>query len=155
MTNYQRLTAFLFLLLLIALAILTATGELVNTAVEFFNSIDTMNIVVLTLTVIAVVFVVATLLGSSGIIGLSTGFIYGRRIHNPVAATAVACTVALVGIIPGYLTCHALGSTVLLNWAQEFQRRNPIFEALDTVIVHQGLKVGGIDLDLLVGIPVP
>jgi hypothetical protein len=29
----------------------------------------------------------------------------------------------------------------LFEWAQELQRRNPIFAAIDTVIVKQGLKV--------------
>jgi uncharacterized membrane protein YdjX (TVP38/TMEM64 family) len=37
---------------------------------------------------------------------------------------------------------YFLGATVLFEWAQELQRRNPIFAAIDTVIVKQGLKVG-------------
>jgi hypothetical protein len=36
---------------------------------------------------------------------------------------------------------YVLGATVLLDWALELQRRNEVFEAIDHVLVDQGLKV--------------
>ncbi len=137
----QRLMAIMFFLLLVALVVLTITGELVNAAVGFIKSLDALDIGTLTVVVISLFYTVATLLGSSGIIGLAAGFVYGRRLEDPYTATAVGCAVAIAGILPGYLTCFAFGRGVLLEWAKEFQQRNPLFAALDTVIVKQGLKV--------------
>lgn len=72
---------------------------------------------------------------------VAIGFVYGRVFSSTVVATVVATAVSWGSVSLGCVVAYALGATVLTDWANELARRNPLFDAIGTVVERQGIKV--------------
>lgn len=141
MNSFQKALVALVVTIVLVVVITTMTGHFYVVAVEFTRSLDGLSIGGLTAVVFCVL-VLAEVVGvNTTMLALATGYIYGRRYSDVGRATLVASLVSFFAVCLGCVLAYVLGATCLSEWARELQRRNRIFEALDTVVGDQGLKV--------------
>jgi|Dee2metaT_14_FD_contig_91_85087_length_1042_multi_2_in_0_out_0_1 uncharacterized membrane protein YdjX (TVP38/TMEM64 family) len=134
------LLGFLFAVMVLVL-ITSFTGHAYLVVIAFLRFLDQLTLgettllVYLTVTILEVIGVNTTLLA------LAVGYVYSRVFDGIWMATLVASLVTWGAVCFGCMLAYILGMTIYKEWSRELQRRNRVFEALDTVLIKKGLTV--------------
>mmetsp|Transcript_16106 Transcript_16106/g.32948 ORF Transcript_16106/g.32948 Transcript_16106/m.32948 type:complete len:323 (-) Transcript_16106:137-1105(-) len=141
MNTYQKCLVGLVLTTVLLVVVTTFTGHFYLAAVAFSKAIDGMSMFGLTATLFCVVATAEVVGVNTTMLALAVGYVYGRRFDDVGHATLVASLVSFTAVCVGCVAAYGLGATCLSSWALELRNRNRVFEALDTVLGEQGLKV--------------
>ena len=126
---------------MLLVVVTSVTGHAYLAAIAFLRAVDGLSIVVLTSINIAVVAALEAVGVNTTLLALAVGYIYGRSMDTVLMATVVSSAVTWGAVCLGCLVAYMMGATCYKEWSQELQRRNRVFEALDTVLQRKGLTV--------------
>ena len=141
LTRVQKAMLAVFLSVMLLAVITTFTGHAYLAAVVFLRAIDEMSLLLLTVISFAVVMTLEVVGINTTLLALAVGYIYGNRMNTVLIATVVASAVTWSAVCLGCLISYVIGMTCLKEWCLELQRRNRVFDALDTVLKRKGLVV--------------
>lgn len=142
LSNSQRALVYSVLVVFLVVVVTSVTGHAYLAAKALVEALDGLNMAGITLLVIAVVAFFEVVGVNTTLMALAVGYVYGRRFDDDAAfATLIASAVSFGAVCLGCLVAYALGATVLTDWALELQRRNPVFQALDSVLEEKGFVV--------------
>lgn len=99
----QKSIVFTFFAIIIFLIFETSTGQFFSLASSFVSATDGASTLSITLILVFSICIAGTLLGSSALVSLFSGYLYGRRIKNGALALTISSTVVFAGLSMGYL----------------------------------------------------
>ena len=141
LTTAQKVLLGFLVAVMLLVIVTSVTGHAYLAAIACLRAVDGLSIVVLTSISIAVVAALEAVGVNTTLLALAVGYIYGRSMDTVLMATVVSSAVTWGAVCLGCLVAYMMGATCYKEWSQELQRRNRVFEALDTVLQRKGLTV--------------
>ena len=141
LTTAQKVLLGFLVAVMLLVVVTSVTGHAYLAAIACLRAVDGLSIVVLTSISIAVVAALEAVGVNTTLLALAVGYIYGRSMDTVLMATVVSSAVTWGAVVLGCLVAYVMGATCYKEWSRELQRRNRVFEALDTVLQRKGLTV--------------